>query len=44
MLNSCFLISDNKVITEYKEMNIKNALKDENCFLWNPRMIRMRLS
>jgi len=34
MLNSCFLISDNKVITEYKEMNIKDSLKDENCFLW----------
>lgn len=34
MLNCCCLISDNKVITEYKEMNIKNALKDENCFLW----------
>ncbi|MFH1096100.1 MAG: magnesium/cobalt transporter CorA [Candidatus Desantisbacteria bacterium] len=34
MLNGCFLISDNKIITEYKEMNVKNALKDENCFLW----------
>ncbi|MBI4753376.1 hypothetical protein HY793_03255, partial [Candidatus Desantisbacteria bacterium] len=34
MLNSCFLISDNKIITEYKEMDIKNSLKIENCFLW----------
>lgn len=34
MLNCCFLVSNNKIITEYKGINIKDVLKDEDCFLW----------
>jgi magnesium transporter len=34
MLNCCFLVSDNKIITEYERINIKDVLKDEKCFLW----------
>ncbi len=34
MLNCCFLVSGNKVITEYEKINISDVLKDEHCFLW----------
>ncbi|MBU1753296.1 magnesium/cobalt transporter CorA [bacterium] len=34
MLNCCFLVSNDKIITNYEEINIRDVLKDENCFLW----------
>ncbi|MFH1860418.1 MAG: magnesium transporter CorA family protein, partial [bacterium] len=34
MINCCFFVSNDKIITNYEEINIIDALKDKDCFLW----------